>query len=155
MVTNVLNERPTKRCFACTTLFTILMRCSWPPDREDPKSLFYDCSSYCAPDRNRSHVPTQTALHTVERICHNPTLPKTNPAKIQLSQFLYETIVHKHPNWYQKDVDCDHPRSILARSPLVLTSATSLASLTHSLTLDCGSLRSHALSTGRKMKKYR
>jgi len=84
----------------------------------------------------------------------NPTPPKTNPAKIQLSQFLYETIVHKHPNRYEKDVDCDHPCSLLAMSPF-LTWARSLASLTHSLTLDCGSLRLHALSTGRKMKKYR
>lgn len=77
----------------------------------------------------------------------------------QLSQFLHGTIKHKLPTSYQEQevetiLHSDHSRS-LPRFPLARISAKSLASLAHSLTLDCCSLCWHALSTGRRMKKYK
>lgn len=104
------------------------------------------------------HKQTCTSI-LFKWIHHIPSLPKWVKAIAQLSRFLHGTIKHKHPTSYQEQevetiLHSDHPSS-LPRFPLALILAKSLASLTHGLTLHWGSLCWHALSTGRKTKKYK
>lgn len=158
MVTTFSTNVPQKHHLAAPRY----LQFSWDTaDREVPKSLFYDrvLKLLYAPACDRSHVQLHKQAcillneSAITQLCQNES--SQNPTQ-PILVWNHRTLTSKSLPEGRGHRTCDHPRS-LTSSPLVefLTLAMSLASLTHSLTLDCGSLHSHAWSTGRKMKTCR